>query len=121
MSTFGIDVGIRLKRLRELRGESQESLANAIGIPRETIRNWEIGKRQIKVADVVLLSRHFNVTTDFILGMETNTVDLAAVTSFYTRLSAKAVHNLHKASSDKNLVRILNAFLESGFAGGDKE
>lgn len=83
----------RLGKLRARAGESQQELADKIGVKRETVKFWESGDRQIKGGDIVKLAEHFNVSADYLLGLSdvpTNDKDFAFVCN-YTGLSERAV------------------------------
>ena len=60
-------------RLRELRLEmnlSQMQLAKKLNISQSAIAKWELGKTEPTASAIILLSKFFNVTTDYILGIE---------------------------------------------------
>ncbi len=57
---------IRAKRIE--RGLSQEELAKAIFVSRQTISNWETDRTYPDVESLLLLSQLFNVTTDELLS-----------------------------------------------------
>ena len=83
----------RIGKLRAGVGESQQDLADKIGVKRETVKFWESGDRQIKGADIVKLAKHFKVSADYLLGLAevpTNDKDLQFVCS-YSGLSERAV------------------------------
>lgn len=65
----------RLKELRELFGISQSQLANAIFVTPQTISNYETGKREPKIAELIRLSEYFHVSIDYLVG---NTDDINA-------------------------------------------
>lgn len=90
------EIGLRIMQLRGI--ESQAQLAEAVGVSREIIQHWERGSRHIKAAHLIALSKHFNVTTDYLLGLsptETNDRDIAAIGD-YTGLTAKCIDTLLK-------------------------
>lgn len=59
-----------IKELREKAGESQEQLAIALNAPnRETITRWENGARDLKREHIIAIAQHFNVSTDYLLGL----------------------------------------------------
>lgn len=62
-------IGQRIGKLRTERNESQEALAKAIDEARETIKHWENGTRRIKAEAIIKLSQHFDVTSDYLLGL----------------------------------------------------
>lgn len=75
------------QNLLSLRGqtgtnESQQELADKLGVRREYVKFWETKERDIKVTDLVKLAEHFNVPTDYLLGLtdeKTTDVNLKAV------------------------------------------
>lgn len=98
MSTnFNAFVGSRISQLRNKARETQADLAKELGLNRrETIMQWEMGSRQIKGEALVKLARHFNVSTDFLLGLtniESPEIDMQLVGK-YTGLSDDAIRNL---------------------------
>lgn len=61
------------ERLKELRNEkelSQAQLANATGLSHTAIVYWETGQRVPNANAVIILAGFFNVTTDYLLGVE---------------------------------------------------
>ncbi len=58
----------RLKELRIEKGLSQRELAKVINISTSAIQQWESKSREPSARYVVLLSRFFGVTTDYLLG-----------------------------------------------------
>jgi transcriptional regulator with XRE-family HTH domain len=60
----------RLKELRKSRGLTQTELANYIGITQNSYSYWENDKVKIDNASIVKLASFFNVTTDYLLGIE---------------------------------------------------
>lgn len=59
----------RLKSLRQESGFTQQEVANKIGINRGSYSNWENGKREPTLENVVKLAKLFKTTTDFLLGV----------------------------------------------------
>ena len=59
-----------LKKLREHSGYSQEEIANKLGIFRSTISRYENGERKINGENLVKLAKLFNVTPEYLLGLE---------------------------------------------------
>lgn len=59
------------QRLRELRYEKklkQSDVANALGFSGQAISNYESGKREPKVSDLILLADFFDVSIDYLVG-----------------------------------------------------
>lgn len=59
----------RIKSLREKRGLIQDILAAELGITQQTLSKYENDVTVIKVDILMKLSKYFNVTTDYLLGM----------------------------------------------------
>ena len=83
-------------RLLELRGdESQQDLADEIGVSRSLVKAWESGDRKIKIDDLISLSKHFHVSADYLLGLtdaRTDDRDVKFI-SDYTGLSASTMRS----------------------------
>ena len=60
----------RLKELRLERGLSKEQVSKNTGLSRSAISLWEAGKRVPNAEAVVVLAKYFEVTTDFLLGVD---------------------------------------------------
>lgn len=73
------EFGERLKRLRINRNMTQEELGMIFNPPKSqsTLGTWERGTRQCNFEDLVFLSKYFDVSTDYLLGItdEITTVD----------------------------------------------
>jgi transcriptional regulator with XRE-family HTH domain len=55
------ELGARLRRLREGRGESQLQVANAVGTDPGTVSRWERGKADPQLSQLLKLAKHFRV------------------------------------------------------------
>ena len=60
----------KLKLLRKEMGISQKVVANAIGITLSAYSNYEQGLREPSNEILVKLCKYFNVTADYLLGLE---------------------------------------------------
>ena len=60
----------RLKELRTSKNLSQMQLANKLNISQSAIAKWELGKTEPTASAIILLSKFFGETTDYILGLE---------------------------------------------------
>ena len=66
----------RLKMLREIKGLSQEQLAQSVNVSAKTVSAWETGEREITLPNVKVVAKEFNVPEPFILyGLEVDKVD----------------------------------------------
>ena len=65
----------RLKELRNRDGISQRDLAKELGISYSAVQRFEFDKDNNPRWDtVLLLARHFGVSTDYLMGVDTNTI-----------------------------------------------
>lgn len=63
-------IGENIKSLRLEKGMTQTALASLLFTSQDTISLWERGKSLPDVKSVIEMSAIFNVTTDYILGVE---------------------------------------------------
>lgn len=63
-------LGQRITELRLGFGWRQVDLAQHLGVAKQTVSNWENENIQPSVEMLVRLSKTFNVTTDYMLGLE---------------------------------------------------
>jgi putative transcriptional regulator len=57
-------MGSRLKRLRTEAGLTQAALAERAGVPLQTLRNWEHGRREPLLSTAARLARGLGVSLD---------------------------------------------------------
>ena len=62
---------MKLKELRKQKGFSQDEVANALEITLRTYQNYEYGQREPSIEMIFKLADFFGVTTDYLLGRET--------------------------------------------------
>lgn len=65
-----MNIGKIIKELREERGMSQDKLAQMIGVTQDSISLWEKNKRIPNTPYIIALCKIFNVTSDYLLGLE---------------------------------------------------
>ena len=63
-------LGTRIKELRKEFGLSQVELALRMEVTKQTISNWENENIQPSIDMLVDLANVFNVTTDYLLGLD---------------------------------------------------
>ena len=63
--------GIRLKKLRQQRNMTQDELGDIFDPPlaQSTIGTYERGQRQPSFENLITISKHFDVSTDYLLGL----------------------------------------------------
>ena len=62
--------GERIKLLRQDKGLSQKELAKALSIGHSTLSCYEVCRRQVPNELIVQIALFFEVTTDYLLGLE---------------------------------------------------
>ena len=63
-------LGQRLYEIRTSFGWSQVELAKKLNISKQTVSNWENENIQPSIEMLVRLAKIFNVTTDYLLGLD---------------------------------------------------
>ena len=101
-----------IKELRTSRNLTQVDVADQLNCNRQKIADWERGKSTPSADDIVSLTRIFEVSADYLLGITqaaTNDKSIQAVCE-YTGLSNKAVEVI---TNNSTIREILNFFLNS--------
>lgn len=65
-----MEIGKVIKELRLENKLSQTALAKKLNTTQDTISLWELGKSYPDIFAVVKLSQIFDITTDYLLGLE---------------------------------------------------
>ena len=60
---------------RKKKGISQEDLANALNVSRQAVSKWESSQSVPDMDKIIALSNYFNVTTDYLLKDQIETID----------------------------------------------
>lgn len=58
----------RLKELRLEKGISQQDLGNIVNMSKMAISHWESGHSEPSISQLIILSKYFEVTIDFLVG-----------------------------------------------------
>jgi len=69
-----VDFGIRIAKLRTAKGLSQAQLAERIGITKGMVSAYENSIRMPSYPVLIKIAGVFNVTTDYLLGIENGLV-----------------------------------------------
>ncbi len=62
--------GHQLKELRNLKGITQQNLADIFCVSKMTISAWENNKQEPSIEDIKKLAQYFKTSTDYLLGFE---------------------------------------------------
>ena len=111
-------LGRRIQEIREASGETQEKLAEAIGVDRQVVKTWEAGTRHIKAPYLIALADHYDCTIDFLVDRGDNPTRDKNIQEIcgYTGLSQWSIEELHSCNSDsdrKPYIETINALLEN--------
>lgn len=60
----------RLKDLRNEKGLTQNQLAKELGLSHTAICRWESGLRMPTAQAIILIAKYFEVSADYLLGLE---------------------------------------------------
>ena len=70
----------KIKMLREKQNMTQSELARRLGVTRSGVNAWEMGLSVPSTQYIVELAKQFNVSTDYLLGMEnTSTISIVGL------------------------------------------
>jgi len=64
-------IEIRIKLLRDIKGITQEKLANILGVSQALINSWENGYADIALRQLVKLAAFYKVPMDYLIGLTT--------------------------------------------------
>ena len=59
----------KIKALRKARNINQIQLANALGVSKQCISNWENDNIQPSIDMLIKIAKYFNVSTDYLLDL----------------------------------------------------
>ena len=62
----------RIRNLREDRDLTQKQVAKELSCSQQVYSNYELGQRDIPTDILIKLSKFYNVSTDYILGITNN-------------------------------------------------
>lgn len=90
----------RIKFLRESINLTQSELARLLGITRSSVNAWEQGISIPSTQYVVELARTFNVSVDYLLGVDTSAVlNISGLNEEDVKLVYQIVNHLRKIKS----------------------
>ncbi len=67
----------RVKKLRNGKRQSQNEVGKALGKSRETVSKYELGEREPDPEAIILFAKHFNVSSDYLLGINEQSQNMA--------------------------------------------
>lgn len=104
------DIALRLVNLRKKRGLTQQELAESIGITRDALSNYEMGRAHLNDEVIIRLAVVLKTSSDEILGLSKDDVsdDSATSVRFVRRMQKIAALS---ATDQKAILRTIDAFL----------
>lgn len=66
---MAMTISQKISKLRDRKGLSQLELAEKLGVSQSTVAMWESGKRNISNRDLINISKFFNVSIDYLFGI----------------------------------------------------
>lgn len=84
--SFTESVGERIAARRKQLGWTQEQTAERAGLSHQFFSSVEAGKKNVRAENVVKLSRALNVSTDYILTGQSNSIDVDGIASMLQQL-----------------------------------
>lgn len=60
----------RVKKLREMKKESQEDIAKLVGYKKQAVSHWEIKGKVPRARVLRILAEHFATSSDYLLGID---------------------------------------------------
>jgi len=88
-------VAEKIKTLREKKNLTQVALAKQLGITRSSVNAWELGISVPSTQYIVELAHIFNVSTDYLLGVDTSaTVSVAGLSEKDVQLICDIINHL---------------------------
>lgn len=91
----------KIKHLREQNGLTQVALAKKLGITRSSVNAWELGISIPSTQYIVELALLFNVTTDYLLDVNTSAaINTEGLSAEDLKVLYSLVQHLKKRKSD---------------------
>ena len=84
----------RIRELRLARGINQVKLAEALGVTKQSVSNWENDNIQPSIEILMKLAEYFCVSTDYLLGLEEK------ITLDVSNLSAEEIAHIQQIIND---------------------
>lgn len=93
-----MDIGIKIKKLREEKGINQQQLAELLVTTQSNISHYEQGRVEPNLQTIKQLTEIFNVSADFLLDIETknNTIERYKANIKITKNNNKTVIEIEK-------------------------
>jgi len=64
---------LRLQELILESGKTQNKISADLGVVKQKLSNWKLGVIEPNLDDLIMLAKYFEVSTDYLLGLEDET------------------------------------------------
>ncbi len=95
-----MDIGYKIRLLREKHGLKQINLANAMQVSPQAVSKWERGANCPDISQLLKIAQLFNVSTDFLLGITDAQNGVFGATVFCTGVTRFAQRSISMNSKD---------------------
>ena len=109
----------RLRELREQKSLSMASLARQIGVSDAAVCKWENSTNEPKASYISILANFFEVSTDYLLGLEDDTKFYVPELNFSATDKAQGV-GIHGTKLSNEEWEVVELFSELKRAKGEK-
>lgn len=80
----------RLKELRIKKNIKQQDLAKALNVTKQSVSNWENGKRLPNIEILILLANFYNCSLDYLVGRELKEDNLKTINTLVSDLGSSS-------------------------------
>lgn len=123
-----LNFGEKLSELRKDKGLSVIELSKEIGFSKSVIYFWENGQREPTANAILVLSKFFNVSTDYLLGLEdeigakTEKVVKKISSKDFTPEEIEMIKGIRELNfTDQNALKVvINSFLSKNSTAKEK-
>lgn len=106
-----VEMGIRLKELRDLKRKSQKEAAADLNLKPSVLSSYEVGDREPPITTLNNIARYYGVTVDYLTGNSTVKSQIHLVLNSEVGLNDKAISVLR--SLGKGFTDFINEFINN--------
>ena len=104
-----VNIANRIQYLREKNGMTQTSLAKRLNISRSAVNSWEMSLSVPSLANIIEMTKIFNVTADYILTLSDKfTLDITELDNEKREILIKLVNCFKQDSKEQQKNTELN-------------
>lgn len=106
-------IGERILRIRKAKGITQSELANKLGCKRQSFTNYEIGRRTPNIDMIVKLSKYFNVSADYLLGITDIEKPPKNITEYQTATLKEIIETYGQVSQENIAIEEMSELIKA--------